>query len=317
MSSLEIKVEPLQGMDKGVVVHLGGALDQPTRDEFLNAMRNVLSEGNTRCILDMEHVTYANSTAIGDLVVQLDQFHEKGGGFVLMNLHPKVYSLMEIVGVNSVLPIVKTLAEARAALSAAQAAPEPARVVSGAPAAGVAAPSAVPAGGAPSFPLRSQCVGCGVTLEFAQAGRYRCPHCSSVYAAQPSGQVTGSRARVGHSVELTVPCQPRILRAFQQMVAALPNWKGYTDLERARLEKAMAEICDVIHQRAYDGNTDNTFQVLILCRDEELAFRFADHGKPLSGAAFPLAAQYMTEFEHKARPPKGNVLRMAKRVARG
>ena len=314
MGSLEIKVEPLQGIDKGVVVHVGGALDQPTRDEFLNAMKGVISEGNTRCILDMEHVTYANSTAIGDLVVQLDQFHERGGGLVLMNLHPKVYSLMEIVGVNSVLPIVKTMAEARAAVSAAQAAPEPARVVSG-----EAAPGATPAGapaGAPSFPLRSQCVGCGVTLEFAQVGRYRCPHCSSVYAAQPTGQVTGSRARVGHTIEVTVPCQPRILRAFQQMVAALPNWKGYTDLERARLEKAVAEICDVIHQRAYDGNTDNTFQVLILCRDEELAFRFADHGKPLSASSFPLAAQYMTEFEHKARPGKGNVLRMAKRVSR-
>jgi len=311
MSSLEIKVEPLQGIDKGVVVHVGGALDQPTRDEFLNAMKAVISEGNTRCILDMEHVTYANSTAIGDLVVQLDQFHERGGGLVLMNLQPKVYSLMEIVGVNSVLPIVKTMAEARAELSAAQAAPEPARVVAEAPTA-----SAAPAGGAPSFPLRSQCVGCGVTLEFPQAGRYRCPHCSSVYAAQPTGQVTGTRARVGHTIEVTVPCQPRILRAFQQMVAALPNWKGYTDLERARLEKAMAEICDVIHQRAYDGNTDNTFQVLILCRDEELAFRFADHGKPLSGSAFPLATQYMTEFEHKPRPSKGNVLRMAKRVSR-
>jgi len=314
MSSLEIKIEPLQGIDKGVVVRLGGALDQPTRDEFLNAMKGVLGEGSTRCILDMERVTYANSTAIGDLVVLLDQFHEKGGGLVLMSLHPKVYSLMEIVGVNSVLPIAKTLAEARAQVSAVQGAPEPARVVPEA-----AAPSAAPAvapGAAPSFPVRSQCVGCAVTLEFAQAGRYRCPHCSAVYAVQPTGQVEGARARVGHTIEVTLPCQPRIMRAFQQMVAALPNWKGYTDLDRARLEKAIGEICDVVHQRAYDGNTDNTFQVLILCRDEELAFRFADHGKPLSGSAFPLAAQYMTEFEHKARPGKGNVLRMAKRVAR-
>ncbi|HUT33618.1 MAG TPA: anti-sigma factor antagonist [Planctomycetota bacterium] len=310
MSTLEIKVEPLEGVDKGVIVHLGGALDQPTRDQFLNAMKSVISDGMTRCILDMEHVTYANSTAIGDLVIQFDQFHEKGGELVLMNLQNKVYSLMEIVGVNSVLPITKTMEDARAQVSA-----RPATEVGGAP------PGEPPPGGpapaTPSFPLRAECAGCAVTLEFAQPGRYRCPHCNTVYTAQASGQIASARARGGQVIEVMVPCQPRILRAFQQFVAALPNWRGYTDLERARLEKAIAEICDVIHQQAYDGNNDNVFHVLILTRDEELALRVADHGRPLNAAAFPGAAQYMTEFEHKARPPRGNVLRMAKRVARG
>jgi len=318
MSTLEIKVEPLDGVEKGVVVRVGGALDQPTRDEFLDTMRTVLAEGRIRCVLDMEHITYANSTAFGDLVIELDQFREKGGELVLLNLQNKVYSMIEILGVNSVLPIVKTMDEARALLKAAATAPpapQPQPVAPPGPAAGAA-----PAPGQPPprvFPARAECAGCAVMLEFAQPGRFKCPHCGALYTVPPSGQAAATKGRTAHPIELTVPCQPRALKALAQLVAALPGWGGYTDLERARLEKAIVEICDVIHQRAYDGNNECTFQVLVLSRDEELAIRFADHGKPLSASAFPAASQYMTEFEHKPRTPKGNVLRMAKRVARG
>jgi anti-sigma regulatory factor (Ser/Thr protein kinase) len=134
---------------------------------------------------------------------------------------------------------------------------------------------------------------------------------------EPTGRVLGAKPRTGHPIEITLPCEAQALKAFQQLVATLPTWSGYTDLERARLESVIAEICGTIHQKAYDGNEDSTFQVLVLCRGDELVMRFADHGKPLSAAAFPTATQYMTEFEHRPHPAKGNFLKMAKRVAKG
>lgn len=157
---------------------------------------------------------------------------------------------------------------------------------------------------------------CAVTLEFAQAGRYKCPRCSAFYSVDAAGRVTALRPRTGLPVELTLPCQAQALKAFQQFVGALPHWPGYTDLERARLESAIGEVCETIAQKAYEGNRDCVFQVLVLCRDDELALRFADHGKVLSAAAFPIAAQYMSEFEHRAHPAKGNFLKMAKRASR-
>jgi len=57
-----------------------------------------------------------------------------------------------------------------------------------------------------------------------------------------------------------------------------------------------------------------TFQVLLLCRERELALRVADHGQPLDAAAFPAAAAYMTDFEHRPHPTRGNLLKMAKRA---
>jgi len=304
MSTLDIKVEPLEGVEKGVVVHLEGALDQPTRDTFLNRLKSVLAEGNIRCALDMEKVTYANSTAIGDLVIQFDQFRDAGGELVLLNPQHRVLVIIEMVGVNSVLPIFNTLDEARQHLSKPRER-EPAKKA-GPPEGGEPAPPV-------SFPVRSECATCGVLLEFAQTGRYRCPHCGAVYAVDAAGQAAPGRARMNPPVEMTIPCDPRTIHAFQQFVAALPDWSGYNDVERARLENAIGEIGNVIHQKAYDGKSNTTFQVLLLYRNKELAIRIADHGRTLSRAAFPVTADYMTEFEHRARPARGNYLKMAKR----
>lgn len=318
MSSLDIQVEPLEGVEKGVMVRLDGALDQPTRDTFLNRLKSVLNEGNIRCVLDMQRVTYANSTAIGDLVIQFDLFREAGGELVLLNPQRKVYVIIEMVGVNTVLPIFNTLEEAkRHLLARSAAAPAPATVAASSGASAAATPPAVTAqatSGA-SFPVRADCTGCGVVLEFAQAGRFRCPRCSTIYAVDPAGRAVAGRPRTGLPIEVTLPCQPQALKAFQQMVGALPSWSGYTDLERARLESAIAEVCETIAQKAYEGNRDNVFQVLLLYRDDELALRFADHGRLLSAAAFPVASQYMSEFEHRPHPVRGNFLRMVKRQA--
>ncbi|HPD14214.1 MAG TPA: anti-sigma factor antagonist [Planctomycetota bacterium] len=306
MSTLDIQVEPLQGVEKGVVVRLDGALDQPTRDAFLSKLKSVISEGNTRCVLDMERVTYANSTAIGDLVIQFDQFRDAGGELVLVNPQHRVLVIIEMVGVNSVLPIFNTLEEARQHLTRPQeraAAPAPEK-----------RPAAEAAPSAPgTFPLRSDCSTCGVTLEFAQAGRFRCPHCGAVYGVTPAAQAIPGRPRTGAPLELTVPCQPRVLEAVQRLIASLPAWSGYTDIERARLETAIAEVCTVIHQKAYEGNSDGTIQMLVLCHKDAVAIRLADHGKTLSRAAFPTAVDYMTEFEHRPRPARGNYLKMTKR----
>jgi len=110
-----------------------------------------------------------------------------------------------------------------------------------------------------------------------------------------------------------VPCEPRVLKAFADFVAALPGWEGFEGDERARLREAIEEVVRVIHQQAYGGNEQAAFHALVVCRDEELALRFADYGKPLSAEAFPTAASVMGDFEHRPHPRRGNYLKMALR----
>ena len=113
MSSLEIQVELIDGVERGVVVHLIGALDQPTRDGFLSRMSEILAQGSVCGVLDMERLSYVNSVAIGDIAVQYGLFREAGGDLVLLNPQGKVYHIIETVGLNSLLLVVKTMDEAR------------------------------------------------------------------------------------------------------------------------------------------------------------------------------------------------------------
>ena len=129
-----------------------------------------------------------------------------------------------------------------------------------------------------------------------------------------TGRIAGSKARKGQPLEFTLTCAPQALTAFQQFVGALPAWDGYSEMDRMRLESAVGELCDVIHQRAYDGDDNATFHALVLSRPDEIALRVADHGKPLDSAAFPLLGDYMTEFEHRPHPTRGNLLKMTKRA---
>ena len=294
MSNLEIAVEALAGVADGALVRLEGQLDQPTLDKFVSQLAEVRQKGTKRLLLDMQGVSYANSTALGALVTQADTFREAGGAFALLSPQPKVNLIIEMLGLNAVFPIFNTLEEAVAHLSKSAARPR-AQARAGA------------------FPVRSSCSGCGVVLDFARPGRYRCPHCGFLYRVDESGELAGARARGGRPIEMTVPCEPRVLAAFADFVAALPGWDGFEEADRARLREAIEEVGRVIHQQAYEGNEQAAFQALMVCREDELALRFADHGKPLSAEAFPVAASVMREFEHRPHPTRGNYLKMALR----
>ena len=308
MSTLKIHAESIEDVERGALVHLDGVLDQPTLDTFLSELGTIHDHGNVNVILDMQSVSYANSTALGALVTQADAFREAGGALVLLNPQPKVNLVIEMLGLDAILPVLTSVDEARAHLAAiAPAAPPAAKVA--VPDAGAAEP--------PSFPVRAECVGCGVLLEFGQPSHFRCPHCGAAYSVDAAGQISGSMPRGGHPIELSIPCYPQVLRAFTQFIGALPSWEGYSVAERARLESAIAEVCNAIHQRAYDGNDQASFHVLVVCRDAELTLRVADHGNRLDAADFPTAAKYMTDFEHRPHPARGNFLKMAKRPPGG
>ena len=318
MSSLDMREEPLEGVEGAVVVHLEGVLDQPTLSDFLSRLEAVRSAGNAKVLLDMEGISYANSTALGALVTQADAFRDAGGEMALYNPQPKVELVIDMLGLGALFKVFGSADEARAHMADGASASAAKPAAAPPPAATVAdthdLPKPPPTA---TLPVRAECIGCGIVLEFAQAGHFRCPRCSTVYSVDEGGTVAGSKARQGQPIEVTLTCNSQSLKAFQQFVGAFPTWEGYSEVERARLEGAVEEVCQVICSRAYDGDVNATFHALVLCRDGELALRVADHGKPLDTAAFPVATDYMTEFEHRPHPTRGNLLKMCKRAEQG
>jgi len=301
MSTLQIRVEAFEGVQGAVILRLEGDLDQPTLNTFLNQLEAVRKDGKSRVLLDMDKVGYANSTALGALITQADTFREAGGEMALVRPQPKVELVIDMLGLGALFKIFNTMDEARQHLLAGSRVAAP-------------RPQAAPAAQATAFPVRSECAGCGILLEFSQASHFRCPHCGAVYSVDAAGHVSAAKTGGGQPIELTMTCHPQSLEAFQHFVGALPSWSGYSEAERARLEGAVAEVCDAIRQKAYAGNENETFHVLLINRPEELALRVADHGSTLDPSAFPTASDYMSEFEHRPHPTRGNLLKMVKRA---
>lgn len=308
MSSLQARIEPVQGVDNAVIIHLNGILDQPTLGTFREHLDRARDDGKHLAVLDMSGVSYANSTTLGELVTQADSFRDAGGELVLLKPQPKVDLVIDMLGLSTLFKIFRTEAEALRYIGS----PEDATSSAGT-AAGQQSDAGDPA--VVAFPTRAACIGCGILLEFTQPSHFRCPRCYSVYRVDPAGHIAGSKPRGGQPIELNLTCQADALEAFRHFVGALPQWSSYTDAEREQLEKAIGEVCDTIHQKAYEGDDSGLLRVLILRRDDGLSLRLADSGKTLSAAEFPLAAEVMTEFEHKPHPTRGNILRMTKKAS--
>jgi len=63
---------------------------------FRTAIQNLLSNGNTKVLLNMGAVSYCDSSGIGELVSSLTAVKDAGGNMKLLNLTKKMKDLLSI-----------------------------------------------------------------------------------------------------------------------------------------------------------------------------------------------------------------------------
>lgn len=106
-----------------VVVALRGELDVYTRPILLGRATALIAAGATVLILDMRHVSFADSVGLGVLVNIHKQAAAVGGGVVLAGLREFDRKTLAITGLDRVFLAVRdSLEEAHAALSMPEAA---------------------------------------------------------------------------------------------------------------------------------------------------------------------------------------------------
>ncbi len=87
-----------------------------TRDESFGALRHrlqtLVQEGRRKLVLDLEAVSYMDSTCIGELVSGLVTVRRTGGTLHLANLTPRVERLLTIARLTSVFQTFRSEQEA-------------------------------------------------------------------------------------------------------------------------------------------------------------------------------------------------------------
>ncbi len=116
--TMKASTRPVDGI---MVVDLSGRITLGEGSTMLrDTVRDLVSKGNKKILLNLGDVTYIDSSGIGELVSAYTSVRNQGGELKLLNLTKKVHDLLQITKLYTVFDIkddeaaaVKSFATAR------------------------------------------------------------------------------------------------------------------------------------------------------------------------------------------------------------
>lgn len=100
------------------VIVLEGQLDESNVDNFAPNVYQLIETGDTNqgFILDLEKLTYMNSKSIGYISDWYGKINAKGGKMVIAKPQSNIKDILNVVGLDKVIPIAQTIEEAKSFL---------------------------------------------------------------------------------------------------------------------------------------------------------------------------------------------------------
>ncbi len=106
----QIKVEDQIG---GAIVRLRGQfIGGQETDELRNTLKGFAEQQQNNLIIDLENVTYLNSTALGVLISSHANFVKRNGKIILCNVSKSLENIFVITKLTLVFTITETLDDA-------------------------------------------------------------------------------------------------------------------------------------------------------------------------------------------------------------
>jgi serine/threonine-protein kinase RsbW len=115
MPKLEIVPErlPLNEDTECTVLHVKGFADAPNYDQFYTALEKAVGESEKYLILDFSGLSYINSTGISTLIRCQGRLAQRGGVLVLAHVSRPVAASLHLLGLTTVVPLVKDVGRAQ------------------------------------------------------------------------------------------------------------------------------------------------------------------------------------------------------------
>ena len=83
----------------------GDVTNVETWDEFSHELTVAIDAGVDKLVLDMERVTYLNSSALGSIVSAQRKVTDREGELVLVNVSKKLLQFLELYNLTEILTI--------------------------------------------------------------------------------------------------------------------------------------------------------------------------------------------------------------------
>lgn len=91
--------------NKESVLSLSGEIDAYTAPQLKESFKSLLELSGQTIIVDMEKVTYMDSTGLGVFISVLKTAKEKGSRLKLVNIQDRVYRLFQITGLDEIMDL--------------------------------------------------------------------------------------------------------------------------------------------------------------------------------------------------------------------
>ena len=111
----QFRVELQRPSAQVAVVELAGEVDIYSSPQFADALRLGIDGGATRVVVDLAKVTFIDSTALGVVVGGIKRLRALRGTLDVVCEEENLKRIFEITGLNTILGIYPTRAEALAA----------------------------------------------------------------------------------------------------------------------------------------------------------------------------------------------------------
>ncbi|MHC4505469.1 MAG: ATP-binding protein, partial [Planctomycetota bacterium] len=189
-----------------------------------------------------------------------------------------------------------------------------------APAPAAQAPAPAPARAA-GYPTAVECFRCRLTLDISAAGKYRCPRCSSVLVAEPSGKVKFFAPKKSRPVSVTLPARPELVEGLGKLALGVARQAGFNGTEADQVAGAIAAASSGVMEIAYGGDATGLIHLLMASDGSSLTVRISDFGEPIpadggvpTDGRFAAATEVMDSVEVKRNPKRGNLITLTKSV---
>lgn len=96
-----------------LTIQLKGELDAKSSIELDDTIRLAIKQEQIRIIIDCQQLNYISSAGLGVFISHLDDLKAYGGKFVFYGMNSSVYNVFEILGLHTIMEIVRDRFEAQ------------------------------------------------------------------------------------------------------------------------------------------------------------------------------------------------------------
>ena len=94
------------------VVEAQGRIDSATASDLGDALTGVIDDGHHQIVLDVAGVDYMSSAGLREIVAALKKVRNSSGDLRIARVTERVYDVLELSGLNTLLQIFDSQAEA-------------------------------------------------------------------------------------------------------------------------------------------------------------------------------------------------------------